>query len=139
MEYLDLTSKMLYERFDEYNKKYFGGILPFTSLVVEPRLNVYGVFSYNTLVPKEKRKYTIRVNGSLGWHEDTLQRLLVHEMVHLYIAHKGFFHLFSHGLHFNLIRLIIWVRWHFDISLSKKLITTRPDYAGRKIKKIWLR
>lgn len=80
----ELSKTDLKERFDRYNKKYFWGKLgkcDFFWLTSGP--GNYGKYSCNR-TKDGKTHSKIGITRSVLWTDDTLEILLVHEMIHMY-------------------------------------------------------
>lgn len=100
---VELTKADIEERFDRYNKMYFGGKLGKCRFFWLTRTGGdYGCYtpqpSKNGLISK------IGIGRNTIWTEDNLRELLVHEMVHMYIRTvegKRFDGLLGHGRRFR--------------------------------------
>jgi len=80
-----ITKDELVPRFNEYNRLYFNGELgkcKFFWLVCNK--GTFGKYSYADT--KNGRVSRIGVARNVPWTEENLKRLLVHEMIHMYVA-----------------------------------------------------
>ena len=105
---MKITKEDLKARFDEYNRLYFGSVLPRCEFSVI-KLSCLGRYMFS-FGKNGKRKYRIRLTSDVNWTEETLRDVLIHEMIHHYIVAidgcKGidgfsWYGLFGHGKRFR--------------------------------------
>lgn len=81
----ELTKADLKERFNKYNELYFDGKLGSCSFFwMSPNQSIYG--KYIGQPTKNGLKSKIGVARNTMWTEENLKKLLVHEMIHMYIT-----------------------------------------------------
>lgn len=74
--------------FREYNKAYFGNILPMPYFKIRHSVNILGLFHYDPrAVPGTTE--TIEISDFYDYTESQLRNLMVHEMLHYYLAYTG--------------------------------------------------
>ena len=99
-----ITKELLKSLFDEYNELYFDGKLGKCNFsFFTKNLSILG--SYNSRNDKNgKPKDKIWIGTSVKWTEEHLQRILIHEMIHMYV-HRIEGHrydgIFGHGRRFR--------------------------------------
>lgn len=99
---LDITKDLLKEKYDEYNKMYFNGILPKCKFCFILPTNLGG-YSYD----KTSNGYQHRIGickNVIYWDNAILKEVLIHEMIHLYVQHVnniGWDGVLGHGWHFK--------------------------------------
>ena len=80
----ELTKKDIKERFDKYNKMYFGGKLGKCEILWGLVNNAdYG--AYHAHEKEDGLHSRIWVGRNTIWTEEGLRELLVHEMIHMYV------------------------------------------------------
>ena len=80
----ELTKKDIKERFDKYNKMYFGGKLGKCEILWGLVNNAdYG--AYHAYEKEDGLHSRIWVGRNTIWTEEGLRELLVHEMIHMYV------------------------------------------------------
>ena len=78
-----ITQKVLEDRFNEYNRLYFGGRLNMPDLGFHKSFKDYGRFSCNLhSVGSKLKNAKITVSSYYNFTEDQLRDVLVHEMLH---------------------------------------------------------
>lgn len=99
---LDITMDLLKEKYAEYNRMYFNGILPkckFCFILPDS----LGGYSYD----KTSNGYQHRIGickSVIYWDETILKEILIHEMIHLYVQHVhhvGWDGVLGHGWRFR--------------------------------------
>ena len=86
--------------FRDYNIKYFGGVLPLPMFEITESYKFFGYFHSNiwnntTVDP------LIQISGLWDYSEAQIRDIMVHEMIHYYLAYKGIDTTASHGLYFH--------------------------------------
>lgn len=101
---MDIKKEELQRKFNEYNNLYFEGKLgPCRFYFLSKKCGIYGKY-IDPLKSNGERESRIGINKYLVPDEEFLKKLLVHEMVHMYVAtiqgvrHDG---LFGHGFRFR--------------------------------------
>ena len=94
------TVEILTEKFKEYNKLYFDGKLPMPRLEIMHTYKISGHFIF-TPVKKGRIKYKkIYITDNFDFTEETFRDILVHEMIHYYIAYNKIEDNDDHGVEF---------------------------------------
>jgi len=97
-----ITKEDIKVRFDEYNEKYFGGVLqPCKCHIAKEKSSALGL--YNPSFKNGKTIGHIWIAYYVDWTEEDLRDTIVHEMIHHYTqtieGHKG--GLFGHNWRFK--------------------------------------
>lgn len=86
--------------FNEYNKKYFDGILPVPFFKVIHKKNTFGrfecVFGWRKITNP-----VIMVTDKYNFTEEQLRDIMVHEMIHYYLAYTKKDRIVRHGKEFK--------------------------------------
>lgn len=79
-----ITKELIKERFEEYNKLYFGNKLGTCKFYLLPK-NTTSLGKYNGQEDKNGEPVDrIGIGQNVKWSEDAFKRILIHEMVHMY-------------------------------------------------------
>lgn len=86
-----ITTDILAERFEEYNKLYFDDELPTPDFFLLKSYSKLGMFRFIEIPSRRKIKYVkILISCYYDWTEGQLRSVLVHEMIHYYVERKYF-------------------------------------------------
>ena len=105
------------EKFREYNKLYFNGELPLPKFDV---MHTYGLSGYFIFDPVKKgriRKKKIYMTDYFDFTEEMYQNILVHEMIHYYIAYNKVKDNDDHGNEF--MRIADQLNQEHGLSITK--------------------
>lgn len=97
-----ITEEIIKEKFTEYNKLYFKGKLPEPEFNVIESYNTFGYFSYVKTFTDTGRlcQASIDVTRCYDWTEEALRDVIVHEMIHYWLAYKRIDKKVKHGKEF---------------------------------------
>ena len=73
--------------FQYYNSRHFNGVLPFPRIVVRHSYRTLGVFSYETTECGNMVNSTIEISDNYDYTKEQFRDILVHEMIHYYLAY----------------------------------------------------
>lgn len=108
--------------FRDYNKRYFDGILPVPAFEITDSFKFFGYF-YSNIFNNTTVDPVIRISGNWEYTENQFRDILVHEMIHYYLAYTGKDIVGSHGAEFQ--------RMSRALNLNHGLhITETIDYDG---------
>lgn len=120
---MDITTEYLKTQFDEFNRAYFGSTLPEPKLCVNNSRTMLGQFRCKRQRRPLSRRttytdLTIKVSRYYDMPEREYQNVLLHEMIHMYIAVKGLKDTSPHGVVFREIkdRLNSMYGWTVTVS-----------------------
>ena len=129
---MTLTKEDLKRRYDEYNQAYFYGRLGKCDFMFFSR-NVGFLGWYNNRDDKKGRpKDRIWMGTCICWTEEVLQKVLIHEMIHMYnvrVEKKWWRGILSHGPCFR--RHCRRIKRDFDIDV---LDLPALQYRSTKVK-----
>ena len=95
---MEITTEILQEKFEEYNNLYFNGELPLPRFGLLKSYMTCGYFSCKKIIGKRKlRGQRIDISCYYDWEEEGLRDILVHEMIHYYLAYKHIDNELTHG------------------------------------------
>ena len=81
------------QKFREYNHLYFHGDLPLPQFGLLKSYRTCGYFSCDKIVGRRKlKKPRIEISCYFDWEENDLRNVMVHEMIHYYLAYKHIDH-----------------------------------------------
>lgn len=107
--------------FGECNRKYFNGSLPKPKFTIISKLNIIARFEYNK---DKKGKHPIKwqelkVSDCYEYTEQELREIIVHEMIHYYIAWNGIKDNKDHGREFMKIANELNEKYGLNITKTK--------------------
>lgn len=116
-EYITPTKEGLERRYKEYNEKYFEGVLSPCRMSLSQSKSGYGLYINGTA----KSKPIIYICKYAWWTEETLEMVIVHEMVHHYVESiiKPKYFTLPHGCTFNRVCRKIKRKHGIDVRMFK--------------------
>ena len=118
------TQSYAQEQFDCFNLLIWNGALPRIPLVIVRARSFLGKCCYcctRTLFSKgQARDFSIRLSGLYDLDEQTLQDVIIHEMIHYYMAWSGIKDTSAHGEQFRSIMREINSRYGRNVSIRYK-------------------
>lgn len=118
------TREQMRAWFDTFNRQYFNGELPLPRLALgssRTRLGSMSCRRRRTLTGWKFSDFAIRLSTYYDCTESEMQTVLLHEMIHYYIAWKGIRDDAPHGSVFRSIMNILNTRHGWDISVSASM------------------
>lgn len=98
---MKLTVKYLKEKYHQYNQLYFDGELFLPRIRLTKTYSFVGNFSCRKFIGKRKIKSPlIEISSYYEMNDNQLRDILVHEMIHFYLAFKHIDHNITHGKDF---------------------------------------
>ena len=95
---MEITETFIGQKFREYNIIYFDRELPLPQFGLLKSYRTSGYFSCNKIVGKRRLKKTkIEISCRFDWEENDFRNVLVHEMIHYYLAYKHIDNEITHG------------------------------------------
>jgi hypothetical protein len=134
---MELTVAYLEEQFALFNQQYFNNELPQPRLVVSNSRTQLGRFCLQRIGSwpfglRKRDSYTIRVSAYYDVEEKDYQNILLHEMIHYYIAYKHIHDTSSHGAEFE--RIMNWLNKEHGWNITKMAQTKGWTVAARNKK-----
>ena len=87
--------------FFTYNDKYFGGVLPFPKIKIGHSFRTLGYFSCEYDEDGYMFNQTIEISDNYDYTDGQFRDILVHEMIHYYLAYMGIDTQCNHGSEFR--------------------------------------
>ena len=118
------TREQMRAWFDTFNRQYFNGELPLPRLALgnsRTRLGSMSCRRRRTLTGWRLSDFAIRLSTYYDCTEREMQTVLLHEMIHYYIAWKGIRDDAPHGSVFRSIMNRLNTRHGWDISVSASM------------------
>ena len=100
---MEINRDCIFTFFHLYNFDYFGNKLPAPNFKVRHSYRTLGFFSCEYDEDGYMFNQTIEISDSYDYTESQLRDILVHEMIHYYLAYNGIDTECSHGKEFNKI------------------------------------
>lgn len=120
------TVQYVQRRFDEFNKTIFKGKLPQIPIIMAQAKTFMGKFECRSrITPNGKRKfydYKLRINNSIDFPPDTLDDVIIHEMIHYSLAYYGIQDTTPHGIAFRKLMNAINTNFGRHITISHRLL-----------------
>ncbi len=123
---------LLQQWFRQFNEAYFDGVLPMPVLLLSKARTQLGSIRYRRrrhLFCNGCDNVTIRVSTYYENTEHEFQSVLLHEMIHYYIAYKGIHDTSSHGRKFR--ELMNWLNkdygWDIRVRTERQEKTAGTD------------
>lgn len=95
---MEITTEIITDKFAEYNQLYFGGELPLPKIQLLKSFYTCGYFSCKKPKGRQRLKgQRLEVSCYYDWDEEALRDIIVHEMIHYYLAYKHIDNQLTHG------------------------------------------
>ena len=98
---MEINRTTIYASFHLYNFDYFGNKLPAPNFKVRHSYRTLGYFSCEYDLDGNMFNQTIEVSDNYDYTESQLRDIVVHEMIHYYLAYMGIDPQCHHGREFN--------------------------------------
>lgn len=98
---MEINRDCIFTFFHLYNFDYFGNKLPAPNFKVKHSYRTLGFFSCEYDEDGYMFNQTIEISDNYDYTESQLRDILVHEMIHYYLAYKGIDPQCNHGIEFN--------------------------------------
>lgn len=98
---MEVNRDCIFTFFHLYNLNYFGNLLPAPNFKVRHSYRTLGYFSCEYDDYGNMFNQTIEISDYYDYTESQLRDILVHEMIHYYLAYKGIDPQCNHGKDFN--------------------------------------
>ena len=114
---MEITKEYIIERFRELNKAIFNRELPLPDFQLLKSYSYCGKFSCKKVIGKRRLKgQRIEISSYYDWTEKDLDDVLVHEMLHYYLAYKHIDNNLTHGDEFKKYANLINNAFDFHIT-----------------------
>ena len=114
--------------FFEYNNEYFDGILPIPNIELMESFHTFRFFECEFDEDDSIVNPTIKISTNYDYSESQLRDILVHEMIHYYLAYVGKDVMVHHGKEFKKMAK------DFNLNYGMNISTTidETEYAVRE-------
>lgn len=134
---MQVSTELLKAWFTELNDMFFGGELPVPQLKTGNSRTVLGTMSCRTTrhhLLWQRTEYTIRISNYYERSEDEFRNVLLHEMIHYYIAVKRLKDTSSHGRIFRGIMAQVNAKgWHVSVRERGRMTVAERNQKVRKV------
>ena len=113
--------------FRDYNNCYFGGVLPMPEFEITDSFKFFGYFHSN-IYNNTTVNPLIQISGNWEYSESQFRDILVHEMIHYYLAYTGRDIVGSHGTEF----MNMAYRLNHDYGLNITETINYDEYTRRE-------
>lgn len=99
---MEITKEIITEKFSEYNRLCFNRELPMPQIRLLKSYRTCGYFSCKKIIGRRRLKgQCLEVSCYYDWQDDALRDIIVHEMIHYYLAFKHIDNNLTHGEDFQ--------------------------------------
>lgn len=95
------TKEYIETKFEEFNRQFFGGKLPKLQIELSDASRFLGLFTCDVkrLIDgsTENTNFKLRINTRIDLQQNALDDVIIHEMIHYFIAYHNFIDTSSHG------------------------------------------
>ncbi len=132
---MQLTPSYIKQRFDKYNGLIFGGRLPDIPIRLSKARGYLGRFTYR-IVKGKKTDFSLRFSTLYDLPEDLFDDVIIHEMIHYYLAFADKKDNKPHGDLFCLFMNEINRKYGRNVRISYKLPKEEREKAVKKLVKV---
>lgn len=115
---MEVTVDIIRKKFKEYNKEFFNNELITPEIRLLKSYLTCGYFSCKKIIGKRKlRGQRLEISCYYDWNENDLRNVIIHEMIHYYLAYKHIDNELSHGEAF--IKMSKEFNEKYDMNISE--------------------
>lgn len=134
------TKEFVERKFGEFNRLMFGGRLPMPPVYLSDAGSFLGqcVCKVRTLPDGRRENYdfTLRINTRYDLPEQTLEDVIIHEMIHYFIGYNGLIDTSPHGHIFRAMMASINKNFSRNLTVSHKMTPEQHAQAASTRKKL---
>ena len=120
---MEITTEIITQKFKEYDRLYFNRELPMPRIQLLKSFRTLGYFSCNKIIGRRRLKgQRLEISCYYDWQEDALRDVIVHEMIHYYLAYKHIDNNISHGEEFQ--KMAQEMNDKYGLNVTVKVDTT---------------
>lgn len=134
---MELTVAYLQRKFNEYNKEFFNGVLPYIKIKIGRSKKCFGIYHTETSrITGKVLKQHIMISKYYNQTDKQYDETLIHEMIHYYIKFTGIKDNNSHGREFIKIMNRINESSNFKITIKGSSFGLTSDIEDNKVYRI---
>lgn len=122
---MQATTELLKRWFVELNRRFFSGELPLPRFTVGNSRTMLGSLRWKVRrigLKERQTDYVIRISNYYDVSEDEFRNVLLHEMIHYYIAVKGIKDTAPHGVAFRrIMNRVNACGWHVTVRERRRM------------------
>jgi len=117
--------------FTEYNKNYFGNILPYPEFKIRKSYLTFGYFSCDYNPDYSMYNCLLEISNRYNYTEEQLRDIMVHEMIHYYLAYTGKDIKMEHGEEFKKMANKLNRKYGLNITvtINSRLYERKPSFT----------
>ena len=121
---MEITIEMIWQKFREYNCLYFNRELPMPLVQLLKSYRLCGQFSCRKIIGRRRvRGQLLEISCYYDWEEDALRDVIVHEMIHYYLAYKHIDNYLTHGEEF--LKMAEELNSKYGLNVTVKIDTSK--------------
>jgi len=131
---MEITTELLTEKFREYNRLYFNNELYLPRMRLLKSFRMCGYFSCKKIIGRRRlRGERLEVTCYYDWPEDALRDVIVHEMIHYYLAFKHIDNDLTHGEAFH--EMSEYLNNKYGLHVTERIDTSdfKPSSCAPKL------
>ena len=130
---MEITIEIIRQKFREYNHQYFNRELPMPQIQLLKTYRTCGYFSCRKIIGRRRLKgQRLEISCYYDWQEDALRDVIIHEMIHYYLAFKHIDNNLTHGEEF--MKMARQMNSEYGMNVTVKVDTTgfkRASFAPK--------
>lgn len=120
---MEITIEIIRQKFREYNHQYFNRELPMPQIQLLKTYRTCGYFSCRKIIGRRRLKgQRLEISCYYDWQEDALRDVIIHEMIHYYLAFKHIDNNLTHGEEF--MKMARQMNSEYGMNVTVKVDTT---------------
>ena len=121
---MEITTEIITPKFKEYDRLYFNRELPMPRIQLLKSFRILGYFSCNKIIDRRRPKgLCLEISCYYDWEEDALRDVIVHEMIHYYLAFKHIDNYLTHGEEF--LKMAEELNSKYGLNVTVKIDTSK--------------
>ena len=133
---MEITEKIIEEKYREYDKAYFNNELPIPRFGLLKTYMTCGYFSCAKIIGNRRvKKPLVEISAYYDWNEEDLKNVIVHEMIHYYLAYKHIDNQLTHGEAFN--KMANEFNEKYNLKITEKVDCSKFKKAKNAPKLSW--
>ena len=119
-----IETDILTKKFRKFNEKYFNKELPLPKITLLHSYRYLGYFLCDKVIGRRRLKHQeIQISDYYDWDEKELDNIIIHEMIHYYLAYKHIDNDLTHGKAFQ--EMANKFNKEYGFNIKEKIDTTK--------------